>query len=582
MRTIGLAALLAAAVAIPTSAALSSRAASAATPMTTSGQLFSVSCTSPSFCMAVGTTYEGVSTLTESWNGTVWSVIPSPNPSTTINSLNSVSCTSPANCVAVGEFYTTATTYQGLIESWDGTTWSVVSAASPVPSGDNTGLNGVSCTNSTFCIAVGFSGNSTGESSNEPLVESWDGTGWSFDSTPPPEYGNGVFENVSCSSSTSCMTVGYTVECGEVMGQPVCFSSQMLVESWDGTTWSINTTPNEDGSDFLDAVSCTGSESCVAIGVYNDSSTGLTETLAESWNGTTWSVVYGPSFGTPGGAVGNLSCISFTDCEAVGSYSAPSPGVESQTWAAAWNGTALSVVPSANPNATSDQLNGVSCISPTLCFAVGSEGSSQTLIETWNGTDWSVPPTISILVPSSGTALSGTSAILDAAASNATSVEVLLFGGIYGFAAPVICTATPTYYGWVCVWNTTTVPNGSYVLVSLASNSAGSTFSSGVSVTVNNPLPTTAVLIPSKGATLSGSTYVDASASNATSVRFLLFGGIYGYSAPVICTATLTLYGWLCDWNTTTVPNGSYVLVSLASNSVGNTFSSGVSATVDN
>ena len=57
--------------------------------------------------------------------------------------------------------------------------------------------------------------------------------------------------------------------------------------------------------------------------------------------------------------------------------------------------------------------------------------------------------------------------------------------------------------------------------------------------------PSTSVLIPSNGATLSGSTYLDASRSNATSVEFLLFGGTYGYAAPVVCTATLTYYGWL-------------------------------------
>ncbi len=72
------------------------------------------------------------------------------------------------------------------------------------------------------------------------------------------------------------------------------------------------------------------------------------------------------------------------------------------------------------------------------------------------------------------------------------------------------------------------------------------------------PSPTTSVLVPSNGATLSGSTTLDASASNATSVEFRLFGGSYGYNAPVLCTATQTYYGWLCSWNTTTVPNGSY------------------------
>ncbi len=123
------------------------------------------------------------------------------------------------------------------------------------------------------------------------------------------------------------------------------------------------------------------------------------------------------------------------------------------------------------------------------------------------------------------------------------------------------------------------MPNGSYTLVSLATNSTG-TGAAGVSIAVANP--TTSVLIPSNGATLSGSTYLDASASNATSVEFLLFGGTYGYNAPVLCTATSTIYGWLCGWNTTTVPNGSYTLVSLATNSTGGAGAAGISVTVNN
>jgi hypothetical protein len=123
-------------------------------------------------------------------------------------------------------------------------------------------------------------------------------------------------------------------------------------------------------------------------------------------------------------------------------------------------------------------------------FAAPSGGSALTSPYTLTGSvilyaQWTAAPTTSVLVPSSGATLSG-STYLDASALNATSVEVLLFGGIYGFAAPVTCTATPTIYGWLCSWNTVTVPNGSYALVSEAFNSGGSTFSSGVSITVNN------------------------------------------------------------------------------------------------
>jgi hypothetical protein len=192
------------------------------------------------------------------------------------------------------------------------------------------------------------------------------------------------------------------------------------------------------------------------------------------------------------------------------------------------------------------------------------------------------PPTTSVVLPSNGASLAG-SKYLDAIAfdyGTLTKVEFHLTGGTLNDA--LIATGTPTYYGWLAGWNSTTVPNGTYTLQSVAYDAGGlSTYSTGITVTVSNP-PTTGVLIPSNGATLSGVTTLDASASNSTSVEFRLFGGIYGYAAPVICTATLTYYGWLCSWNSTTVPNGSYILVSEAFNSVGSTYSSGVSVSVKN
>jgi YVTN family beta-propeller protein len=193
-----------------------------------------------------------------------------------------------------------------------------------------------------------------------------------------------------------------------------------------------------------------------------------------------------------------------------------------------------------------------------------------------------VTPTTSVIIPSNGATLSGTAATLDATASNATSVEFWLFGGSYGYTGHLIGTATPTYYGWLYIWNTTTVPNGSYALLSEAFGPGGSAFSSHVSITVNNaPPPTTSVIIPSNGATLSGTAAtLDAIASNATSVEFVLFGG--GYWDHVIGTATPTYYGWLYSWNTKTVANGSYVLFSEAFNSGGSAFSPGVNITVTN
>jgi alpha-tubulin suppressor-like RCC1 family protein len=192
------------------------------------------------------------------------------------------------------------------------------------------------------------------------------------------------------------------------------------------------------------------------------------------------------------------------------------------------------------------------------------------------------PTTTSVLFPSNGATLSG-STLLDASATNATSVEFQLFGGVYGFYGPILCTAAPTYYGWLCSWNTTTVPNGSYLLSSLAFNSGGSAYSSSVNITVSNPPPTTSVVIPSNGATQSGTAaLLDASASaNVTSVKYELTGGTI--TDQVIATATPTYYGWLAQWNTTTVPNGTYTLQTVAAYPGGLTGTSpGVNVTVHN
>jgi acetyl esterase len=75
---------------------------------------------------------------------------------------------------------------------------------------------------------------------------------------------------------------------------------------------------------------------------------------------------------------------------------------------------------------------------------------------------------------------------------------------------------------------------------------------------------TTTVVLPSNGATLSGTQILDATASpGLTGVQYELSGG--GLTDSVIATATPTIYGWLASWNSTSEPNGTYTLQSVAS-----------------
>ena len=81
-----------------------------------------VACVRASNCTAVGHAYYGTvdQTLIETWNGTAWSIAPSGNTSAlVVNRLHGVSCVSAGNCSTVGGYATAAIsrTFQTLIEN---------------------------------------------------------------------------------------------------------------------------------------------------------------------------------------------------------------------------------------------------------------------------------------------------------------------------------------------------------------------------------------------------------------------------------------------------------------------------------
>jgi hypothetical protein len=193
------------------------------------------------------------------------------------------------------------------------------------------------------------------------------------------------------------------------------------------------------------------------------------------------------------------------------------------------------------------------------------------------------PPLTGVIIPSSGATLSGNTDF-DASASDnfgVTKVEFHLTGG--SLSDNLIATAVPTIYGWLASWNSTTVSNGTYTLQSVAFDAAGnSTHSTGVTMVVNNPPPITTVDQPANGAVLSGTQGLDAGASpGVTSVVYEISGGSINHA--LVATAIPSIIGWVARWNTTSVPNGTYTLQSVASYAGGVTgVSSGTTITVAN
>jgi hypothetical protein len=279
----------------------------------TFNELNGVYCTSATFCIAVGDWGEVTEdsspylTLIESWNGTSWSIVSSPNHGGSTSSyLEGVSCSSATNCTAVGDYETNSGVQDSLIESWTGGAWSIVSSPN---TSNGAALEGVSCpTNITnYCAAVGSALDSSGTA--QMVIESWNGTAWSI--TPNPTFDGGVIgqQAVSCTSATFCEAVGayYNDELVIVT----------LVDTWNGTDWSLTSSPNTGFSDFLDGVSCTSSSNCVADGLFENSS-GNNSTLIEAGSGSTWSITSSPNPGNYNDQLAAVSCATDTDCVAVG------------------------------------------------------------------------------------------------------------------------------------------------------------------------------------------------------------------------------------------------------------------------
>jgi hypothetical protein len=117
-----------------------------------------VRCRSTTFCIAVGAQGSStVDTLIEKWNGTTWSVVSSPNVSgSPANFLLSVSCTGTTFCMAGGWYQGSGSDEFTLTEVYNGSTWSIVPSVNPNSTFDV--INSVSCTTASsgnFCLAVG-------------------------------------------------------------------------------------------------------------------------------------------------------------------------------------------------------------------------------------------------------------------------------------------------------------------------------------------------------------------------------------------------------------------------------------------
>ena len=153
-------------------------------------------------------------------------------------------------------------------------------------------------------------------------------------------------------------------------------------------TATIVSSPNAGtANDRLSSVSCVSASNCIAVGSTDDG-TEVIETLAMKWNGSEWQLMSSPNAGTRNDTLNSISCVNSSFCMAVGSTQ---NGSVRETLAMVWNGAAWSIVSSPSPSTSANDLLSVSCVSASYCVAVGDRISSvyKTLALVWNGSGWS-------------------------------------------------------------------------------------------------------------------------------------------------------------------------------------------------
>jgi hypothetical protein len=310
----------------------------------------------------------------------------------------SVSCASTTSCVAVGTYVNTSGVTNGLIATLSGTAWTAQPAPRPSDATNFLQLNGVSCPTASFCAVTGFyNDTSSPDAFNGWLLTSTNGI-WTGGMAPEPSGAGDDTDShqyagttqVTCPSATDCVVTGlYETTGGGIFP---------LIETWNGTGWTplqgalppgANTTNPE--FDQLATVSCGSSTTCVAVGDYFDQNGkyfGLIDTLA----GGNWTAIQAPQ---PSNADASdqyaelieLSCPTPAFCMTTGYYDAT--GATQTAFVDALSGGTWSVQSAPLPSNGQSKGRTAACYSPVACVVTGnyedSADHTQGFLDTWTG-----------------------------------------------------------------------------------------------------------------------------------------------------------------------------------------------------
>ena len=381
----------------------------AATGKTAYGGLFSVSCSSATYCVAVGR-YERSTdnelAFAETLSGATWSqsILPFPSNAAPLPTqdigLSRIVCFAAGSCTAVGFYKATAGGYPGLVETLSGGTWTAAqlpSAPGMAPSAHaTTDFTAFSCTSSTFCAAVGEGKSATTQTVG--LIDVLSGTTWTSTIAPEPKNGgtggtkNADLTTVSCGAAGSCVAGGRYDITGD--------DSQALIDVLSGGIWTAVTSPvpGLPGSNHGDVhgVTCTAATACVAVG---DAANAVThyQAFIDTLSGSTWTAVAAPLPTTATetaslrySTLESVSCPAPGSCTAVGEVDPPTytTGLVETLSGGTWSPSTVPVPSDASTGNTKGAGLGLVDCAAGGCAASGyyvnTAGGNNGLLEIYN------------------------------------------------------------------------------------------------------------------------------------------------------------------------------------------------------
>jgi hypothetical protein len=247
---------------------------------------------SPTLAWAAGNVIDGAHSgqVIEQWNGTKWSLFPSPKFGKKDQAnVFAMTSTSANDVWAIGSLVNLRTgLVSTLFEHWNGMAWTATTVES-----NNEFLFGASADATNDAWAVGFNGSDNIETS----AMHWDGANWKSVATPNVGEGTNKLNAVLALAPNDAWAVGFSTR----VAPPKQAATVTLIEHFDGTSWVVVPSPNvgphsANQSNRLLGLTANSTNDIWAFGSYFAADgSGHQMTLLLHWDGISWTTAPSPS-----------------------------------------------------------------------------------------------------------------------------------------------------------------------------------------------------------------------------------------------------------------------------------------------